>query len=59
MPKITVLYARLSQDDELQGPSNSIVNQRQLLEDYAERHGLTPYVHIEDDGYSGTRWDRR
>ena len=58
MPKITVLYARLSQDDELQGPSNSIVNQRQLLQDYAERHGLTPYVHIEDDGYSGTRWDR-
>jgi len=58
MSKITVLYARLSQDDELQGPSNSIVNQQQLLEDYAERHVLTPYVHIEDDGYSGTRWDR-
>ena len=58
MPKLTVLYARLSQDDELQGPSNSIVNQRQLLQDYAEQHGLTPYVHIEDDGYSGTRWGR-
>ena len=58
MPKITVLYARLSQDDELQGPSNSIVNQQQLLQDYAERHNLTPYVHIQDDGYSGTRWDR-
>jgi DNA invertase Pin-like site-specific DNA recombinase len=45
-------------DDELQGPSNSILNQRQLLEEYAENHGLTPYVHICDDGWSGTRWDR-
>jgi DNA invertase Pin-like site-specific DNA recombinase len=48
----------LSRDDELQGPSNSILNQQQLLEEYAERSGLAPYVHICDDGWSGTRWDR-
>jgi len=56
--KMTVLYSRLSRDDELQGPSNSIVNQQELLQEYAERHGLRPYVHISDDGYSGTGWDR-
>lgn len=56
--KLTILYERLSRDDELQGPSNSILNQRQLLEDYAERNHLTPYLHIHDDGYSGTNWDR-
>ena len=56
--KITILYSRLSRDDELQGPSNSIVNQQQLLEEYAERNGLVPYIHICDDGWSGTRWDR-
>ena len=56
--KINILYSRLSRDDELQGPSNSIVNQQQQLQEYAERNGLVPYVHIEDDGYSGTRWDR-
>lgn len=56
--KLTILYERLSRDDELQGPSNSILNQRQLLEDYAERSNLTPYLHIHDDGYSGTNWDR-
>lgn len=56
--KLTILYERLSRDDELQGPSNSILNQRQLLEDYAERNNLIPYLHIHDDGYSGTNWDR-
>ncbi|MCL2546217.1 MAG: hypothetical protein FWE06_03340 [Oscillospiraceae bacterium] len=44
--KITILYERLSKDDELQGTSNSILNQRQLLEEYAERNGLTPYIPI-------------
>ena len=34
--KVTILYARLSRDDELQGTSNSILNQQQLLEEYAE-----------------------
>ncbi|MCL2004096.1 MAG: recombinase family protein [Oscillospiraceae bacterium] len=56
--KVNILYERLSRDDELQGSSNSILNQRQLLEEYAERNGLTPYIHICDDGYSGTNWDR-
>ena len=54
----TILYARLSRDDELQGPSNSIVNQQNLLQEYAERNGLTPYIFLSDDGYSGTGWDR-
>lgn len=56
--KVTILYERLSRDDDLQGPSNSILNQRQLLEDYAERNSLVPFLHIQDDGYSGTNWDR-
>ena len=56
--KITVLYERLSKDDELQGPSNSIINQRALLEEYAERNNLRPYIHVQDDGYSGTNWER-
>ena len=56
--KATLLYERLSHDDELQGLSNSIVNQRDLLQEYAERNGFKPYVHITDDGYSGTGWDR-
>ena len=56
--KVVILYARLSKDDEMQGTSNSILNQQQLLEEYAERNGLTPYVHIQDDGYSGTNWNR-
>jgi len=55
--KINILYERLSKDDEMQGTSNSILNQKQLLEEYAERNGLTPYIHIEDDGYSGTNWN--
>jgi len=56
--KVTILYERLSRDDELQGPSNSILNQQQLLEEYANRNELTPYIHIQDDGYSGTNWQR-
>ncbi|MCL1883448.1 MAG: recombinase family protein [Defluviitaleaceae bacterium] len=56
--KVTILYERLSRDDELQGTSNSILNQRQLLEEYAEKNNLIPYIHIQDDGYSGTNWNR-
>lgn len=56
--KVTILYERLSVDDDREGESNSIINQRRMLEDYAERNGLVPYLHICDDGYSGTRWDR-
>ena len=43
------LYERLSHDDELQGESNSISNQKRILEDYAEQHGLTDYVHFTDE----------
>jgi len=56
--KLTILYSRLSRDDELQGLSNSILNQQSILQEYAERNGLVPYVHISDDGFSGTNWDR-
>ena len=56
--KITALYERLSRDDELQGPSNSILNQQQMLEDYARRNGFTNIQHYTDDGISGTRFDR-
>lgn len=52
--KITALYERLSHDDELQGESNSISNQKQLLEDYARRNGLANIRHFTDDGISGT-----
>lgn len=38
--KITALYARLSADDELQGESNSIIHQKQILEEYAAVNGL-------------------
>jgi len=51
--KITPLYERLSRDDELQGESNSITNQKKLLEDYAKRNGYTNIVHFTDDGVSG------
>lgn len=54
----TALYERLSRDDELQGESNSISNQKKLLEEYATSHGLTPFRHFTDDGISGTRFDR-
>ena len=56
--KLTILYQRLSKDDEQAGESNSILNQRRLLEEYAERNNLTPYLSISDDGYSGTNFQR-
>lgn len=56
--KITPLYERLSRDDELQGESNSISNQKAMLEDYARRNGLPNPMHFTDDGISGTRFDR-
>ena len=56
--KITPLYERLSRDDELQGESNSISNQKQMLEDFARRNGRPNPTHFTDDGVSGTRFDR-
>lgn len=57
--KITALYERLSRDDELQGESNSITNQKKLLEDYARNNGFTHIRHFTDDGISGTTFDRK
>lgn len=51
---ITALYERLSRDDDVEGESNSIQNQKKLLEDYAKQHGFSNPVHFTDDGISGT-----
>jgi DNA invertase Pin-like site-specific DNA recombinase len=64
--QITALYERLSRDDiELRGnsniasvESNSIINQKHLLEDYAVKNGFPNVRHFSDDGISGTRFDR-
>ena len=52
------LYGRLSHEDEKQGDSNSIINQRNMLTKYAEEKQLVPYEFIYDDGFSGTDWTR-
>ena len=54
----TALYERLSRDDDLQGESNSVTNQKKLLEDYAASHGFTNIRHFQDDGFSGTNFER-
>ena len=56
--KLTILYERLSREDERENESVSIENQKAFLEDYAIKNGFTNYIHITDDGWSGTRWDR-
>ena len=56
--KITALYERLSRDDDMVGVSNSIVNQKKMLEDYAKQNGYTNIEHFTDDGYSGGSFDR-
>ena len=54
---ITALYERLSQEDKLDGESNSIANQKKILERYCKDHGYTAIRHYdEDDGYSGTNF---
>jgi len=54
---LTALYERLSQEDKLDGESNSIANQKKILERYCKDHGITAYRHYdEDDGYSGTNF---
>ena len=55
---ITALYERLSRDDEQEGDSNSIVNQKKMLEEYAAKNGYQNTVHYTDDGYSGGSFDR-
>lgn len=56
--KIDALYSRLSRDDELQGDSNSIKNQKAILSKYAQEHGFTNPRFYVDDGYSGTNFNR-
>ena len=53
-----VLYLRLSRDDDSPGESESIQNQRSLLQGYAAQHGFTVVGEYVDDGWSGTRFDR-
>lgn len=57
-PLITALYERLSRDDDLQGDSNSIVNQKAYLSSYVADHGFTNCRHYTDDGYSGGNFER-
>ena len=56
--KITALYCRLSQDDALDGESNSITNQKALLSKYAAEHGFRNTMFFVDDGFSGTNFQR-
>ena len=56
--QITAIYCRLSRDDELQGDSNSIKNQKDILSKYAKENGFENTVFFVDDGYSGTNFDR-
>ena len=56
--KITALYCRLSRDDELQGDSNSIVNQKAILSKYAKENHFSNPLFFVDDGYSGTNFNR-
>lgn len=55
---ITVVYCRLSQDDGLDGDSNSIINQKNILLDVVAREKLPNPVLFVDDGFSGTNFDR-
>ena len=56
--KITALYERLSRDDELSGESNSITNQKEFLEGYAQKNGFQNIRHFTDDGVSGATFER-
>ena len=56
--RITALYCRLSQDDGREGESNSIVNQKALLNEYARKNRFKNLQFFVDDGYSGTTFDR-
>ena len=56
--QITALYLRLSNEDDLEGESNSIQNQRSMLKKYAEDHGFRNIRFFVDDGYTGTNFNR-
>lgn len=55
---ITALYCRLSRDDGTENDSNSIVNQKKLLQKYAKEHGFSNTRCYVDDGYTGTNFNR-
>ena len=55
---ITALYPRLSHEDELQGETNSISNQKRILETYAKQNGFSNLRWYTDDGYSGANFQR-
>ncbi len=55
---ITALYPRLSHEDELQGESNSISNQKRILETYAKQNGFSNLRWYTDDGYPGANFQR-
>lgn len=55
---VTALYCRLSRDDDVQGDSNSISNQKKLLAKYAKEYGLSNTKYFVDDGYTGTNFNR-
>ena len=52
------LYIRLSKEDENEGPSESVNNQKSLLDDFVKKHRLSVYDTYIDDGWSGTNFDR-
>lgn len=56
--RYTILYARLSQEDDIKGNSNSIVNQKHMLEKYAQENGFCNTKFLYDDGFSGTNFNR-
>ena len=56
--EITALYLRLSRDDEKEGESNSISNQRKLLTDFAKKNGFRNIKVFIDDGVSGATFNR-
>lgn len=55
---ITALYCRLSRDDGTDNDSNSIINQKKLLQKYAKEHGFENTRNYVDDGYTGTNFNR-
>lgn len=56
--RVTALYERLSKDDEQQGESNSILNQRTIVREYCEKHGIILVEEFVDDGFSGGNFER-
>src|SRR5690625_8023394 len=54
----TALYCRLSRDDGVDKESNSIINQREMLNRYVKEHGFQVYDEYIDDGFSGTTFNR-